>query len=449
MNGNANVTWEEPSAIFWETYEYVRSGFSYSEDGSERVPIAKTNQMLRLRRMDPSSSYGQSEKLAAQQFPKDYREKLAFLREQVRKFRVPYQSKGLGSDKDGLHKHLHAAAALALWAKFWDGSYTEEVRENFDDAWRNVLYLLPNKGQYDNAKWPIYEEEGLYGWLSSLVATSVVVLVELTRTYTHDGDYETAFHMLAMAVHNCSRITKDIMEADDEGLGPLDWAEKLRGYDHPINVLDILDISRGEAIGLFEQLQATRGTDIHTNWGAIANDCAVIGEHWEECSWVYYWDDTLQDARESYLELVDEDSEPIVDPGGKQVAWRDYWLEARGYALARLEPSQMRTLFQELMQSREGNRSEEILRAFFFIDFSLDDLPPNARQALVNAISTWTWPEGRRLGAVLNEFRFIAEVLLYKALWLPLVRILDSTGDSRLVRLRALREIAEGKSQRG
>lgn len=305
--------------------------------------------------------------------------------------RVPYEP-DTEPDYGNLVVYANIAACCALLLKERDG-FSEDVRDMLEEAWR----ALRRFGiEYMSAD----DQEEFSRSLCGLVS---IILIELFRVRRIDGNYEEALHLFAQALSYASDTL--LAAFGEEAIES--WRLKYEEY------IPIINVNAQEAVNGFEDLRASAKT---RNWRQIAADCRMINLSWGDCLGSY------QEFRSP--------EEVITDGEGREWQWLSFWEHARGWAEAKLEPSEL----LEEMKRAEDERAEERLKTYFFLGL-WHYLPDRARQSLVEADRMWNSAKGRR-EAIVNELRLATEATLLPMLWHPFSDWIDNQPHKSLKNLR-------------
>ncbi|MDP2934986.1 MAG: hypothetical protein Q8O86_00680 [Dehalococcoidia bacterium] len=312
--------------------------------------------------------------------------------------RVPYPPVQDEELNGRLHIYLHTAAALALLLRSRDG-YSEEVRDRLEEAWKAARRFMGG----ELLEWGAPADSDTFPWEHSALATTAIVLNDLSIASFSERNYEDAFHQVALASRYVMMMP--------EGYRYLSISKDY--YSHRYRHKKYLPIVSGLNLGVvFEPgsdsshpgprspiVSGLNPADVfkrlcasskEKDWAQVAEDCRTFGE--------------MED--------------PIL--ACQELGEYGYWWEQAGYAMSKLEPRELAVYHEKQMRRLEDERAEEILASFFFQDPSLLLLPDTARRSLIEATRAWAWTKSGRLESVLNQIRLAVEALMYPTFWVPL-----------------------------
>ena len=251
----------------------------------------------------------------------------------------------------------------------------------------------------------MYPPEAEDVWNRSFTGVTGIVLIELFRMHAIDGQHEQALHLLSLALYHCSWA---IVAAFGEEAVEY-WRLKYESY------IPTVDVDAQATANVFLNLRATGSAE---DWRQVVKDCRTIVTSWGDC-------------------LRDYD-EVIRDGEGIEWDWLSFWQHARGWAEAKLEPSEL----LEEMKKAEDERARQRLTAYFFEKDLWNTLSERAQRALVEAERVWFNTKVGRPEAFLNELRITADEILYSVLWEPLCRWMDREGvkSTQLLDFQSIRE---------
>lgn len=313
---------------------------------------------------------------------------------------------------DELFVYLHIAACRALELKKRDG-YSEEVRTVLDEARRSSKRFEGLEG----IPYCYRSDDDLTSeHTRSFVAVTGIVALELAAALHLEGNYEESFHLFAVGLSYVSSVTLAAYNEED----PLHLPHPEDKY------IPKIDIAAQEFVDIFEHLRSHTMTK---NWRQIARDCFIISACWKNC---FLFGNTGDGT--------------VID--GKGWGWdpSEFWQQAKGWAEAKLEPSE---LFEEMKKS-EDEKAEQRLTTYFFERSSFNAFPERARQSLIEAEKAWFSPKSGRADRIFNELRIATEEVLYCLFWKSLCEWMDTRRitDPKLLDFQRIREaVSEANKQ--
>jgi hypothetical protein len=290
--------------------------------------------------------------------------------------RVLYQPDGTEPLLD-LMNYVHVAACRALLLKRRLG-YSDDVRWIFGEADRVIT-------RFERAvRTTCYEYVPSNDYERSFAAVVGLVHIEVARLRAIDCKYQEALGCFAAGL---SYLSRGIVPTSED-------LATYRGY------IPKIDVDPQEVADVFENLRySTTGID----WWGISFECEVIEAGWEAC---------LRDPFDT-----------VRDSEKREWCWNAFWHSARGWAAARLQPSE----FLEQMKRTEDEQVRQRLTAYFFEATQWAALPERAQRSLIEAEKAWFSSRLGRAERVANELRIATEEVLCRLLWEPLCRWTDST----------------------
>ena len=291
--------------------------------------------------------------------------------------RVPYQPDGEEPLLD-LMAYVHVAACRALLLKRRQG-YSDDVRWIFGETDRVIT-------RFERAvRTTCYEYVPSSDYERSFAAVVGLVQIEVARLRAIDCKYQEALGCFAAGLSYLSR-------------GVVPTSEDLatyRGY------IPKIDVDPQEVADVFENLRySTTGID----WWGISFECEVIEAEWEAC---------LRDPFDA-----------VRDSEKREWYWNAFWHSARGWAAARLQPSE----FLEQMKRTEDEQARQRLTTYFFEATQWAALPERAQRSLIEAEKAWFSSRLGRVERVANDLRIATEEVLCRLLWEPLCKWTDSSS---------------------
>ena len=171
-------------------------------------------------------------------------------------------------------------------------------------------------------------------------------------------------------------------------------------------------------VDIFEHLRSYTTTK---NWRQIARDCFIISACWKNC---FLFGNTRD--------------ETVIDNKGWEWDPPEFWQQAKGWAEAKLEPSEL----LEEMKKAEDEKAEQRLTTYFFEKRSFNAFPERAKQSLIEAEKAWFSTKSGRADRIFNELRIATEEVLYCSFWRPLSEWMDTRRitDPRLLDFQRIRE---------
>jgi len=325
--------------------------------------------------------------------------------------RVPYKP-DTDVPLDELFVYLHIAACRALMLKKRD-SYSEEVRMVLDEAWRASRWFEGLEG----IPYCYRADDDLTSeHTRSFVAVTGIVALELATALRLEGNYEESFHLFAVGLSYVSSVALAAYNEED----PLHLPHPKDKY------IPKIDMAAQMFVDSFEYL---RSPAITKNWRQIARDCFIISACWKNC---FLFGNTRD--------------ETVIDNEGWEWDPPEFWQQAKGWAEAKLEPSEL----LEEMKKAEDEKAEQRLTTYFFEKRSFNAFPERAKQSLIEAEKAWFSTKSGRADRIFNELRIATEEVLYCSFWKPLSEWMDTRRitDPRLLDFQRIREsISEANKQ--
>jgi hypothetical protein len=291
--------------------------------------------------------------------------------------RVPYQPDGEEPVSD-LMNYVHVAACRALLLKKRQ-RYSDDVRWILEEAYRTI-------NRFERAaKTDFFSYVPSTDYECSFAAVVGLVQIEVARLRAISCKYQEALGYFAAGLSYLS-------------CGTVSTSEGLTTHK---SYIPQIDVDPQEVADVFENLRCS--TTI-IDWGGISYECEVIGAQWEAC---------LRDPLDT-----------VRDWEKQEWPWNAFWHSARGFADARLEPSEL----LEQMKRTEDEQARQRLTAYSFDGNLWAALPERARRSLIEAERAWFYSRLGRVEGVANNLRIATEEVLHQLLWEPLCRWTDSTS---------------------